>query len=86
MDTPSQLSTLERRNGMLKKGDLLHVMQVLCHKNIKNTQIYMHLCAFSSEEYPSAVAKTIDEARKLIESGFSFMCDMEGVKLFSTWK
>jgi hypothetical protein len=39
----------------------------------------MHLCDFSSEEYFSAIAKTIGEARKLIESGFSFVCDMEGV-------
>ena len=69
-----------------KTKDLLWVMHVLGHKNIKNTQIYMHLADFSSEEYMSAVAKTIDEARKLIESGFSFVCDMEGVKLFSKRK
>jgi hypothetical protein len=69
-----------------KTKDLLWVMHVLGHKNIKNTQTYMHLCDFSSEEYLSAVAKTIDEARKLIESGFSFVCDMESVKLFSKRK
>jgi integrase len=69
-----------------KTKDLLWVTHVLGHKNIKNTQIYMHLCDFSSEEYLSAVAKTIDEARKLIESGFVFVCDMEGVKLFSKRK
>lgn len=55
-------------------------------KSIINTQIYTHLCDFSSEEYYSAVAETIDEARKLIESGFSFVCNMEGVKLFSKCK
>lgn len=69
-----------------KTKNLLWVMHVLGHKNIKNTQVYLHLCDFSSEEYFSAVAKTIDEARKLIESGFSFVCDMEGVKLFSKRK
>ena len=48
----------------------------------------MHLCDFSSEEHYSAVAETIDEARKLIESGFHFVCDMDGAKLFSKrkWK
>jgi len=61
-------------------------MHVLGHKSIKNTQIYMHLSDFSSEEYYSAIARTIDEARKLIESGFSFVCDMDGVKLFSKRK
>jgi integrase len=69
-----------------KTKDLLWVMHVLGHKNIKNTQIYMHLCDFSSEEYLSAVAETIGEARKLIESGFSFVCDMDGAKLFSKRK
>jgi hypothetical protein len=69
-----------------KTKSLLHVMHILGHKNIKNTQIYMHLADFSSEEYFSAVANSIDEARKLIESGFSFVVDMEGVKLFSKRK
>jgi hypothetical protein len=53
---------------------------------LKETQIYMHLCNFSSEEYLSAVAKTIGEARELIESSFSFVCDMDGVKLLSKRK
>jgi hypothetical protein len=62
-------------------------MHVVGHKNIKNMQIYMHLADFrSEEEYHSAVATTIDEARKLIESGFHFVCDMDGAKLFSKRK
>jgi hypothetical protein len=49
--------------------------------------IYTHLCDFGiEEEYHSAVARTIDEARKLIESGFHFVCDMDGDKLFSKRK
>jgi hypothetical protein len=47
----------------------------------------MHLADFrNEEEYHSAVATTIDEARKLIESGFNFVCDMDGAKLFSKRK
>jgi integrase len=45
-----------------KTKDVLWVAQILGHKNIKNTQIYMHLADFRSEEYYSAVARTIDEA------------------------
>jgi len=26
--------------------------------------------------------RTVDEARKLVEAGFEFVCDMEGCKLF----
>jgi len=70
-----------------KTKDVLWVAHVLGHKNIKNTQIYMHLADFrSEEEYHSAVATTIDEARTLIESGFHFVCDMDGTKLFSKRK
>jgi hypothetical protein len=69
-----------------KTKDILWVMHVLGHKNIKNTQIYMHLEDFSSEEYHSAIAKTIDEAWKFIESGFKYVCDMDGVKIFSKRK
>lgn len=69
-----------------KTKDILWVMHILGHKSIKNTQIYIHLADFSSEEYHSAVATTIDEARKLIESGFHFVCAMDGAKLFSKRK
>ena len=69
-----------------KTKDVLWVAHVLGHKNNKNTQIYMHLADFRSEEYHSAVARTRDETRKLIESGFHFVCDMDGAKLFSKRK
>ena len=63
-------------------------MNLLGHKNIRNTLIYTQLAEFRNEEYHSAVAKNIEEARELIESGFNFVCNMEGVKLFSKrkWK
>jgi hypothetical protein len=48
--------------------------------------IYTQLMNFESNEYYSAVAKNIDEARKLMEPGFTFVCDMEGVKIFSKRK
>jgi len=35
-----------------------------------------------SDEYSSAVAKTLDEARKLVEAGFEYVTDVEGNKLF----
>jgi hypothetical protein len=38
---------------------------------------------FSEEdEFHSATAKTVDEAAKLIEQGFDYICDVDGVKLF----
>jgi hypothetical protein len=44
--------------------------------------------AISSEgdEYYSAVAKTVDEARKLIEQGFEYVCKQEETVLFKKRK
>lgn len=47
-----------------KTQNILYIMQKLGHKNIKNTLIYTHLVNFESDEYPSTVAKTAEEARK----------------------
>ena len=65
-----------------KTKSILHVMQVLGHKNIKNTLIYTHLIDFKDEEYISRVAKTIPEACKLVEAGFDYVCEIDDVKLF----
>jgi integrase len=51
--------------------DILYVMELLGHKNIKNTLIYTQLIKpHTDEEYVSKVAKTINEARVLVETGF----------------
>jgi len=62
--------------------DILYVKQLLGHKSINNTMLYTQLVQFESDEFHSAVAKTIQEARGLIEAGFEYACGMEGVKLF----
>ncbi len=43
---------------------------------------YLQCMDFGSEEYHCAIAKTLDEAAKLIEQGFDYICDVDGVKLF----
>jgi integrase len=66
-----------------KTKDILHVMRIFGHKSINNTFIYKHLVDFEeSDTYHSAIAKTIEEAQKLIESGFEYVTEIEGVKLF----
>jgi hypothetical protein len=65
-----------------KTKDILHVMRLLGHKSIKNTLIYTHLLDFEDEEYVSRVAKTIQEACKLVEAGFDYVCEIDDVKLF----
>lgn len=53
-----------------KTKDILYVMKMLGHKDIKTTLIYTQLIHFESDEFHSATAKTIEEARQLVEAGF----------------
>ena len=63
--------------------DILYVMKFLGHRNIKNTLVYTQLVCFENDEYQSAVAENVDEARKLIEDGFEYVCTTpEDVMLF----
>jgi integrase len=65
-----------------KTKDILHVMKLLGHRNIQNTLLYMQLINFESDEFHSATAKTIQDAQKLVEAGFEYVCDFGEAKLF----
>jgi len=65
-----------------KTKDILHVMKLLGHKNIQNTLLYTQLISFENDEYHSATASTVQEARELIEAGFEYVCEFDGVKIF----
>jgi integrase len=62
--------------------DILHVMERLGHKSINTTLLYTQLVNFESDYFHSATAKTVEEAKKLIETGFEYVCDIKDVKLF----
>jgi integrase len=65
-----------------KTKDLLYVKTLLGHKDLRTTLRYTQLLDSKDDEYVSAVARNIEEARRLIESGFEYVCDIESVKLF----
>jgi hypothetical protein len=60
----------------------LHVMNLLGHRNIENTLVYTQLVSFESDDYHSAVANTVEEARKLLEQGFEYVCQKDDIMLF----
>ena len=62
--------------------DILHVMRILGHKNIKNTLVYTHLVSFETDDWICKVASTVNEATPLIEQGFEYVTDVDGLKLF----
>jgi hypothetical protein len=57
-------------------------MRLLGHKNIKNTLIHTQLVDFKNEEYTCRAAWTMEEAQRLIEAGFEYVCEVEGAKFF----
>jgi hypothetical protein len=65
-----------------KTKDILHVMKMLGHKNIQNTLLYTQLISFENDEFHSVTATTVQDAQKLIEAGFEYVCDFNDVKLF----
>jgi integrase len=69
-----------------KTRDILHVKEVLGHKSLNNTMLYTQLIAFNDDEFTAAVAHTEQEACKLIEAGFAYVCDFGANKLFKKRK
>jgi integrase len=65
-----------------KTKDILHVMQILGHRNINNTLIYTQLVNLKDDDYTSKVAKTTEETCKLVEAGFEYVRDVNEDKIF----
>jgi|GEM_PF-1461615 uncharacterized protein YfaQ (DUF2300 family) len=55
-------------------------------RNIQNTLLYTQLISFESDEYHSATAKNVQDAQKLIEAGFDYVCEFNEVKIFKKRK
>ncbi|MCD6241393.1 site-specific integrase [Candidatus Bathyarchaeota archaeon] len=70
-----------------KTKDILYVKNLLGHKKIENTEIYITLerAIFgegSDSEYHVKVAKTPDEIKALLEVGFEYICEKDGLLFF----
>jgi len=65
-----------------KTKGILHVMKMLGHRNIQTTLVYTQLVNFEGDEFHSATAETIEEAKKLVETGFEFVCTHNNTMLF----
>ena len=65
-----------------KTKDIIYTQRKLGHRNLKNTMRYVQLMDFEDEEFTSAVAGTLQEACQLVEAGFEYVTEMDGVKIF----
>jgi integrase len=68
--------------------DLLYVMKILGHRSINNTIRYTQLVDFKdNESFICKVARSAEEAVKLVESGFEFVSSFpEGTHLYKKRK
>jgi integrase len=71
-------ATIEYR----KTRDILHVKEVLGHKSLNNTMLYTQLISFKDDDFTAAVAHSEEEACKLIEAGFEYVCEFSQNKIF----
>jgi integrase len=65
-----------------KTRDILYTQRVLGHRSLRNTMRYVQLIDFQDDEFTSAVARTLQEACQLVEAGFEYVTEMDGVKIF----
>ena len=66
-----------------KTKDILLVKQRLGHKKLETTMFYTQLIHYNEEEeYTCKTATNIKEAAQLIENGFEYITEMDGLKLF----
>lgn len=69
-----------------KTKDIMHVKQVLGHKNINNTMIYINIeqaiFLSQSDEWTCKIAHNEQEVTQLIETGFDYVTDIDGHKAF----
>ena len=65
-----------------KTKDILYVMRLLGHKNIKNTLVYTQLVTFEDDDFTCKAAANVKDATELIEAGYEYVCDMDNIKLF----
>lgn len=84
----AMLSMLPRDSPKPFKGSLRHFARTFRRQRkkatykLQSTLIYTHLVKFEDDKFTCRVARTLKEAESLIEAGFDYVTDMDGVKLF----
>ncbi|MEM3465031.1 MAG: tyrosine-type recombinase/integrase [Candidatus Jordarchaeales archaeon] len=69
-----------------KTKDILHVRELLGHKNIEDTMLYIQvektLFGEENSEFTVKVAKDPKEIQSLLEVGFEYVCEKDGLMFF----
>jgi integrase len=70
-----------------KTKDLFYVKEILGHRSIQSTQVYIHIDRalfhdLPPEEYHVRVAKTQEEITELMEAGFEYVLQKDNIAYF----
>jgi integrase len=62
---------------------LIEIIEMLGHSSLRSTLVYTHLMKRTEkDEYISRATRSVKGARALIESGFQYITEIDGLKLF----
>ena len=65
-----------------KTKDILFVKQQLGHRKLETTLIYTQLLNYDNDEWTCKTASTVVQSKQLIEAGFEYVTEQDGLKLF----
>ena len=67
-------------------NDILHVRGRLGNRDIKSMLIYTYLVNFEADEYHTATSKCIKEDEEIIQAGFDYVTERNGIKIYQKRK
>lgn len=62
--------------------DILYVKELLGHRDIKTTLMYTQLVSFQSDRYHVKVSQSLKEDKELLASGFEYVTERDGLKIY----
>ena len=65
-----------------KTRDILYVKQQMGHKRIETTLIYTQLLNLNNDEWTSKTSNNIKTDAELIENGYEYVMEQDGLKIF----
>lgn len=65
-----------------RTNSLPQVQEFLGHRDIHSTMVYIHLVNLDADEYITRITKSVRGCRRLIEAGFQYVTELDGVKIF----
>lgn len=65
-----------------KTKDIVYVQSQMGHRQINTTLIYTHILNLNDDEWICKIAKDINESKQLIEAGFEYVTEQDGLKLY----